>query len=67
MMKAATVDELVTRERESFLGYLRDGPWTLEYAHQQLRAPSLDLFAVAGLAMAIAEVQCEDLEDLNED
>lgn len=58
----STLEEKIAREREHFLRLLRNGQWTLAFAHKTISNPdewNLDLYEIAGLATAILIYQSE--------
>jgi hypothetical protein len=62
-MSARAVQLLVDAEAQRYGELIRDQTWSLEHAHYVLThidQEKLDLFSVAGLAMAIAWYQCSD-------
>lgn len=62
-MSARVVKARIEREAQAYGRLIRDEEWTLELAHQcllQAQANKLDLFMIAGLAMAIACFQCSE-------
>ncbi|VWC52662.1 hypothetical protein BLA23254_08050 [Burkholderia lata] len=62
-MSARAVQLRVDAEAQRYGELIRDQTWSLEHAHYVLThadQEKLDLFAVAGLAMAIAWYQCSD-------
>ena len=59
-MHPQIADNLIEGACACYLGFLNDGHWTLEHAHEVLRTDErMTLFQIAGLAKAIMIVQCE--------
>jgi hypothetical protein len=57
-MSGRAVQEKIDEAAQTYAAFIRQGVWTLEHAHAELRNNERDLFHTAGLAKAIACFQC---------